>query len=51
MIHCPHCGEPWSKDDLESIGDIGCPSCRRIFDVEDYIDEDDEIELLPPDRI
>ncbi len=56
MIKCPHCGETWSTEDLENIGDIGCPSCRRCFDVEDltdaimeqYIDEDYFDKFRPP---
>lgn len=37
-IKCPYCCELLSEEELEDVSDIGCPSCRRIFDLEDYID-------------
>ena len=35
-IKCPFCGETWEPEILEDIGDCGCPSCRRCFDLEDF---------------
>ena len=40
---CPVCGVEWYKDELDSIGDIGCPGCRRKFDLEDYMHEDEPL--------
>lgn len=37
-IKCPYCGELLSEEELEDVGDIGCPCCRRLFDLEDYIE-------------
>ena len=36
---CPHCGLLWDDDILDSISDIGCPSCQRTFDLEDLEQE------------
>ena len=37
--NCPVCGVEWYESDLDSIGDLGCPSCRRKFDLEDFMYE------------
>lgn len=36
-VICPHCGEVIDDEDLQDMGDIGCPSCRKTFNVEDFI--------------
>lgn len=43
---CPFCHEIMTEEEAESCGDIGCASCRRTFDWEDYEDniEEDEID-------
>ena len=35
-IKCPNCDETWTEEIQDDIGDIGCPSCRRCFDMEDF---------------
>jgi len=40
---CPVCGVEWYESDLDSIGDLGCPSCRRKFDLEAYMHEDEPL--------
>lgn len=32
---CPHCGCRIPAEETDNLGDIGCPSCRFRFDVED----------------
>jgi len=36
--YCPRCGTEWLPDELETLGDIGCPGCGRKFDVEEEED-------------
>lgn len=36
---CPYCGEDLNEQEAEQVCDCGCPSCRRMFDLEDYEDE------------
>ena len=40
---CPVCDTEWYESDLDSIGDLGCPGCRRKFDLEDYMHEDEPL--------
>ena len=35
---CPRCGIQWFPEELEDLGDIGCPGCRRKFDIEEEED-------------
>jgi hypothetical protein len=40
------CGEILTEEEAESVGDIGCSSCRRTFDMEDVEPEEvDEFNL------
>jgi len=41
-MRCPFCREEIDDEDLDSLEDIGCPSCRRCFDLTDFIEEDAE---------
>jgi Zn-finger nucleic acid-binding protein len=41
-MKCPHCGITWLPDELEDIGNIGCSSCRRVFDIGE-LEQDDRI--------
>lgn len=40
---CPVCNTEWYKSDLDSIGDLGCPGCRRKFDLEEFLEEDEPL--------
>ena len=46
---CPNCGEIWREDILDQIGDIGCPSCRRCFDLDDLTSIEEDL-YDPQDR-
>jgi len=50
-IKCPYCGEEIEESLWEDMGDIGCPSCRRLFDIEDY-EQDYSSDFIPrmPDQ-
>jgi phage FluMu protein Com len=35
FCECTHCGEKLSEDEYESVCDEGCPSCRRVFEIDE----------------
>jgi len=41
-MRCPFCYTEWLPDELDSIGDCGCPGCRRCFDIGE-LEQDDRI--------
>jgi len=39
FVYCPECSEPLTEDEADQVCDEGCPCCRTIFEVCDYVEQ------------
>ena len=44
FVYCPECNEPLTEDEADQVCDEGCPCCRTIFEVCDYVEQDHKVQ-------